>query len=261
MNKQRSLFVLGALALTAISAYAFFDLKKVTVESSDGKRTYKRIDHNGTVRLSKRLSDAPCIQGRSWGFDRNGIWVDDGCRAVFEYNDGDGGRNPGPFPGWEMKRVTVESNDGKRTYRRIEHDGTVRLSKKLSDAPCVMGRTWGFDKNGIWVDDGCRAEFEVRIRRDDGGRDPWLPGKGVPNWAIGEWKGHGRNADDLTMRIRSDGTLTLRKRGDSGERRGEVRGDRVDIGDMVFRLERDGRESITLVPVRSNLGQLRFNKS
>jgi hypothetical protein len=25
----------------------------------------------------------------------------------------------------------------------------------------VEGRTWGFDRNGIWVDRGCRADFEV----------------------------------------------------------------------------------------------------
>jgi hypothetical protein len=29
----------------------------------------------------------------------------------------------------------------------------------------VEGRTWGFDGNGIWVEDGCRAEFQVDVPR------------------------------------------------------------------------------------------------
>ena len=36
------------------------------------------------VRLLDRLSDSPCTQGRSWGYNRHEIWVDNGCRAVFE---------------------------------------------------------------------------------------------------------------------------------------------------------------------------------
>ena len=33
------------------------------------------------VQLVRQLSRAACIQGRSWGYGRNGIWVSDGCRA------------------------------------------------------------------------------------------------------------------------------------------------------------------------------------
>ncbi|MFN2240619.1 MAG: DUF3011 domain-containing protein, partial [Thermoanaerobaculia bacterium] len=30
------------------------------------------------------------------------------------------------------------------------------------DSPCVRNQTWGEDRDGIWVDGGCRAEFAVR---------------------------------------------------------------------------------------------------
>jgi hypothetical protein len=32
---------------------------------------------------------------------------------------------------------------------------------KLSDARCTEGYSWGFDRRGVWVDHGCRAEFRL----------------------------------------------------------------------------------------------------
>ncbi len=29
----------------------------------------------------------------------------------------------------------------------------------MGSAPCLLGRTWGYDDAGIWVSDGCSAEF------------------------------------------------------------------------------------------------------
>jgi len=37
-----------------------------------------------------------------------------------------------------------------------------------SGSACVQGRTWGFNRNSIWVDRGCRADFEVGRGRGDG---------------------------------------------------------------------------------------------
>jgi hypothetical protein len=33
------------------------------------------------------------------------------------------------------------------------------LSRQLSDSACIQGKTWGWDRKGVWVSDGCRAEF------------------------------------------------------------------------------------------------------
>lgn len=35
------------------------------------------------VQLVEQRSQAPCIQGRSWGWRGDGIWVDNGCEAAF----------------------------------------------------------------------------------------------------------------------------------------------------------------------------------
>jgi hypothetical protein len=47
-------------------------------------RHYCQADTRGGVQLIKQRSDSSCRQGRSWGFDRRGIWVDHGCRADFQ---------------------------------------------------------------------------------------------------------------------------------------------------------------------------------
>lgn len=60
--------------------------------------------------------------------------------------------------------VTCESvNDGRQTCGVDARDRMVVVNQQLSDSPCVLGRSWGLspDRNAIWVDNGCRAEFQV----------------------------------------------------------------------------------------------------
>ena len=33
--------------------------------------------------------------------------------------------------------------------------------RQLSQAPCIYGRSWAYDDRGIWVADGCQADFNV----------------------------------------------------------------------------------------------------
>jgi hypothetical protein len=88
------LAVTAALALAPRGAQA---QRTFTCESRHGHREVCHVDTRGGVRLVDRLSDSPCIQGRTWGVARNGVWVDDGCRARFRVGDdtryGRGGRN------------------------------------------------------------------------------------------------------------------------------------------------------------------------
>lgn len=56
-----------------------------------------RVSVRGGVRLVRQNSKSPCIQDRTWGVSRDGIWVDKGCRADFVV--GAGGVGPGSGPG------------------------------------------------------------------------------------------------------------------------------------------------------------------
>jgi hypothetical protein len=60
----------------------------VTCESDSNRREYCKTDTSGGVRLVDRLSKSACVQGRDWGWERDGIWVDHGCRAIFEVGSG-----------------------------------------------------------------------------------------------------------------------------------------------------------------------------
>ncbi len=66
--------------------------------------------------------------------------------------------------------VVCESSNDRRTYCDVRdaYDADIRISRQLSNSSCIEDVSWGRDRRGIWVDDGCRAEFAVesRDRRD-----------------------------------------------------------------------------------------------
>ncbi|HWR35061.1 MAG TPA: DUF3011 domain-containing protein [Clostridia bacterium] len=62
------------------------------------------------------------------------------------------------------QRVVCESlqQDGnRRKYCAANTKGGVRLGRTIG-GQCFEGSSWGYDNGGIWVDRGCRAEFEMR---------------------------------------------------------------------------------------------------
>ena len=120
MRPKRWIPFLGLLALAASSIPAAFaqmypgpPQRPATVrcESRNTQRNYCAADTRGGVTVGRQLSQAQCVQGRTWGFDMRGIWVQGGCRADFVVNayngtpnwgnPGQGHRPPGPGgPGW-----------------------------------------------------------------------------------------------------------------------------------------------------------------
>jgi hypothetical protein len=78
------------------------------------------------------------------------------------YNDGRDSNGNSGYNGNDgfTRRVTCESNNYKRQYCTFDTRSGVRLSRTVGDSQCVKGSSWDYDKSGIWVDRGCRAEFE-----------------------------------------------------------------------------------------------------
>jgi len=144
--------------------------------SDDGGRQYCPANTHGGVRLTRQISGSPCIEGSTWGWDRNGIWVDRGCRAEFTTGGGGGG---GGYPGGGYgQTITCSSDSGNRQYCPANASGGVQLVRQISGSPCTQGYSWGYDSRGIWVDRGCRAEFRVT---SGGGGYPGYPGGGYNN--------------------------------------------------------------------------------
>jgi hypothetical protein len=146
---------LGVLALVVFSAGP---VGAQTVScSSDGDKKYCQADTKQGVQLAKQKSDAACKQGESWGFDDHGIWVDHGCSADFAL--GAAGTNAPASGG----RIVSCVSDGGKKYCDVSTGRGVKLVKQKSDATCKEGSTWGYDGLGIWVDQGCSADFAVGV--------------------------------------------------------------------------------------------------
>lgn len=120
----------------------------------------------GQPRLSEQLSTAPCIEGRTWGYDdRFHIWVAAGCRGRFVSSRSSFVTDTrGPWMRDSNYDVTCFSYDGRRTMCTWDNRyGAPRLIEQLSTAACIEGRNWGYDnQGGLWVDAGCRARFGLR---------------------------------------------------------------------------------------------------
>lgn len=117
--------------------------------------------------LVRQESKADCVRGRSWGVDRQGLWVDRGCRGVFAAarRPGHGGWRPGND--WN-RQIRLQCSSTSHSYQMCQVDvgrrGRVSLVRRLSDSRCIEGSSWGWNRAGVWVDRGCRADFVVDRR-------------------------------------------------------------------------------------------------
>ena len=133
--------------------------------SSEGYRYQLcRTDTRGGVRMIEQLStgSGQCVYNQSWGYDRSGVWVNNGCRARCEVgNPGWHDHSSGSWSGGHANTVRCESTQGRKEYCRADTSGGVRLGHQISNSPCRYHDSWGYDNSGIWVDRGCRADFEL----------------------------------------------------------------------------------------------------
>jgi hypothetical protein len=100
------------------------------------------------------------------------------------YNDGrDANGNTGYNRDDRLaRRVTCESNNYKRQYCTFDTRSGVRLVRTVGDSQCDKGSSWDYDKSGIWVDRGCRAEFESQGNNYNGyGTSNGLPSTTIPS--------------------------------------------------------------------------------
>ncbi|MEE4210286.1 MAG: DUF3011 domain-containing protein [Parvularcula sp.] len=77
------------------------------------------------------------------------------------------GRGYGRDRATEIGFVNCSSRDDR--YRLCRIDAVfdrVQIERRASDSACVKGRDWGTTRSGIWVDNGCRAQFSFAYRLD-----------------------------------------------------------------------------------------------
>lgn len=129
--------------------------QQIACESWQFRRADCPADTRGGVRLLQQTGGL-CTRGGTWGYSADGIWVTNGCRAIFAVVAGPGARPGGPLAGqlivcasWRFAPARCASAIRRRP--RIE----------VIAGRCAEHRTWGWDRRGIWVSGGCRARFTV----------------------------------------------------------------------------------------------------
>lgn len=181
--------------------------------SVPGSNNYCRVDTSRGVELVYQHSGYACYYNDTWGYDRNGIWVANGCSATFrigrrerednddaaaiglgilalgilgavaaDNDDGEhhsappppppGGYGPGypppPPPGGgygyaddDYEIISCNSKNNKYKYCPARVRSHAELVRQRSRNSCRFNKTWGYDRRGVWVSKGCRADFAI----------------------------------------------------------------------------------------------------
>ena len=129
---------------------------EIRCESTDGRYRECGSGIYGRAVLVRQLSGASCTEGVTWGTRNGAIWVNGGCRGVFQAMTGGG---------WDSNdSVTCASENGRYTVCAWDRNrGLPRLQETLSQSRCTEGYSWGYShRTGLWVNYGCRARFGTR---------------------------------------------------------------------------------------------------
>ena len=153
----------------------------LTCASDDGRnhscRAGFRIDH---ANIDKQIYKSSCDFGRTWGYNNDKIWVDQGCQARFRvyagsgspWNGGNNGTGNGGGNGGGGGNgngggtiIRCESNDGRRQNCKAGFKiARIEIARQLSKSSCNYGNDWGNESGRVWVDHGCRADFRAYRR-------------------------------------------------------------------------------------------------
>ena len=198
---------------------------ELTCRSRDGQEEVCTINGNSNnrVEMIQQLSNTACIEGRTWRADRNRITVRAGCQARFGYGYGNSGGNWGGGGGWGGSNQgfagQLECRSDNNRYRRCgaNTENRVELLRQFSSSQCVRGRSWGFDRSSIWVDDGCQARFGYgygNVRGDtsgDGGSDAGavIGGVALAAGLLALLASSGKSSSNSNSRSAASATATL----------------------------------------------------
>lgn len=128
------LFAIWFVGVIAVSAQT----QTIYCGSDDGRYRSCPIDTRGGVRLVDQKSRIACVQGRTWGFRRDLIWVDRGCRADFEVGERDRDRDE------DRDRDRDRNVHGSVTWTgKVDHDIKLVVYGSRLDFYVQSGKSYG----------------------------------------------------------------------------------------------------------------------
>ncbi|HEX6975939.1 MAG TPA: DUF3011 domain-containing protein [Vicinamibacterales bacterium] len=92
--------------------------------------------------------------------------------------------SPGPPatpPATSAAQVTCASKPGDRSSCPADTSKGIVLVRSTGEAPCLLGKTWGYDQTSVWVSDGRSAEFRTGIGPEDEPTKATRPLSYIPN--------------------------------------------------------------------------------
>jgi hypothetical protein len=72
----------------------------------------------------------------------------------------------------QPNRIACDSRPGDRQQCPADTSAGVALVTSTGTAPCLLGKTWGYDDKGVWVVDGCSGEFQLGQPSKTGAQAP-----------------------------------------------------------------------------------------
>jgi hypothetical protein len=75
--------------------------------------------------------------------------------------------------------ITCSSKPNTRQDCPADTSRGVVLARSYGESACLLGKTWGYDDKGVWVSDGCVADFLVRATT---AAAPEAPAKKTPRY-------------------------------------------------------------------------------
>ena len=150
-----------------------------------------------------------------------------------------------------QQSIKCEANNRDRKYCGSYGPDQVQFDRQISGSPCIQGETWGVDRQGLWVERGCRATF--LIRGYGGGQRPgggWWDPEPDSVWPPrGDW--HGGRWD-------RGGACFYKDPGFRGGffclRRGERRESLGEFGDQLTSIRVFGNARVTIYNDRNFRG-------
>jgi hypothetical protein len=116
------------------------------------------------IAAAAKHNDHGSYNNQNYGYNNynNNYNNQNGYQHYNNYDNSYNGSNNGYYGGYSNRSVTCESEHGDRKRCPVGIGRAhVEVSRQLSKTSCRFGNNWNYDKNGIYVWDGCRAVFSV----------------------------------------------------------------------------------------------------